>query len=250
MPTYEQIVAMAEANLQGQIGVSQLGIDSDATQLLTSIYPPLDLGDVTLAGSEWLALVRFLAAEFYPRFPQRDIRLFASKLGPIAIAAVAAKGYLGGTLGPISTGSLVPQVLRPATVYASGGTVVENWLKASVTAGWNSAFWTISTNNSSATTSISTQNNSVVLLLGFADLASSPRLFEYQVKDSATVPLGVHSLPLIHTFDGLNIWELEEALLIPKNTQYTVDLNFESTGSSIPIPLGLEFVTRQLATAE
>lgn len=253
MPTYEEIIARAKSNPSGQFDLRGLMPSLPITDTLTSIYPTPDVGSWTATGQEWINLVRILANDFYVRYQQRDIRVFQSKFPQVAITALVAKQQLSGLIGNISSGDIIPQAIRPVTVYAQTGTTTENWIKASVSAGWASPAITIDLNTTSSTISISPQNRVVMVILGLADGApGAPKLFEYQFKDSAGVPLEVHSIPWIHLGDnyGLQIWELGQAILVDRNSKVTLDLNYESGGQSNPTILGVQFVKREYATAE
>ncbi len=246
----EAILAQAVANPTKPYSLADFGFNP--SQLTTMVYPTPDIQGATMTGAEVQNLARFFANDFYSRFAQRDTRFYETKWLATVLGAFYAKTQLQGPIGSIGAGgSIIPQVIRPVTVYASGGTAVENWLASVATAGWNAGFFKVNLNSSNASNvALSPQNRVAMLIFGIADEASSPKLFEFQVKDSAGVPLGVHSLPLIHTVDNLNLWDVNPAVLVGLNQQITIDVNFEATGASIPELIGVQYVTREYATAE
>jgi hypothetical protein len=263
-PRMATIFATLQKNPSGELGaldviqLSQGGsigmggaYDTWPDGFVSALYPKLDPGPTTLSSPEWIELIALMYTQLWTRFQQRDIAQFETKFPVIAAGSAIAKQQLTGTIGRASQGSaIVPALIRPVTVYANGGSVVENWLQSAVTAGWNTPLWTINLNKTGATTNISPQNRVVMLVMGIADFASSPKLFEYQWKNAPTQPLGVRTLPFIHSINDMNVWEFDEALLIQKTQQYTMDANFEAAGASIPIPLGLQYQTPDYATAE
>jgi len=244
MGALDVVAAAAPGGMAGNYSVWPDGF-------VTALYPKLDPGPTTLSSPEWIELIALMYTQLWARFQQRDVAMFETKFPVIAASSAIAKQQLTGTIGRASQGSaIVPALIRPVTVYANGGSAVENWLLSSVAAGWASAAFTINLNKTGATVNISPQNRVVMLALGLTDLASSPKMFEYQWKNAALQPLGVRSLPFIHTVNDLNIWELDEAILIQKSQQYTLDVNYEAAGASINEILGLQFQTPDYATAE
>jgi hypothetical protein len=246
-------VAANETTLNATYTLADLGF-VDAVDYMTSVYPVADPGSLTLQGAEIAALVRFYYNSFKLHTDYRDVLLMPDKFAQFVAAALLAKSQLGGIIGTVSSGSLIPQPIRPVTVYAQTGAVVNNWLQSAVTAGWNTSQFNINLNSTkSGSTTLSPQNRVVMIILAVADVASAPKLSEYQFKDQAGVPLGVTSIPLLHappTQAGLGVWELNPAIFLPKNALTTMDINFESAGASIPELIGAQFVTREYATAE
>lgn len=219
-------------------------------QYLATVYPTPDLGATTLTATEWLNYIRFIYQQFLNRYQQRDIVAFGSKFPALAMLAADAKFELQGQIGPISNGTLVPSLIRPVVVYASTSAKVQNWQSTIATAGWNAPFWTINLNATGSGTLLTPQNRVVLEILGLADFAASPKLLEFQFKDPTGRPLGVHTEPFTHSVNNLNFWELDQTYLIQKNKQFSVDINFESTGADEPIVLGAQIVTSDYATAE
>jgi hypothetical protein len=218
---------------------------------LTALYPKLDPGATTLSAGEWMEIIALMYTQLWLRFQQRDIAAFETKFPVIAAASAIGKQQLTGTIGRSSQGSaIVPAMIRPVTVFANGGSAVENWLQTAVAAGWTDPFFTINLNKTGATVNISPQNRVVMLVLGLADVASSPKMFEYQWKNAALQPLGVRSLPFIHTVNNMDVWEFDEAIMIQRAQQMTLGINFEAAGAAIPELLGIQFQTPDYATAE
>jgi len=246
-------VAQSEETLNGTYTLADLGF-TDAVDYMTSVYPVADPGALTLQGAEVASLVRFYYNSYKLHTDYRDVLLMPDKFAQFIAAALLAKSQIGGIVGSVSSGSLIPQHIRAVTAYSQGGTVINNWLQNAVTAGWNTSAFNINLNSTkSGSTTLSPQNRVVMIILAIADLASAPKITEIQFKDQAGVPLGVTPIPLIHappTQAGLGIWELNPAIFLPKNALTTVDINFETSGASIPQLIGAQFVTREYATAE
>lgn len=206
---------------------------------------------------EWLQLVEWFDSQYDVQLSddkplQRDY--FSTEFAAMALAATAAKSELRSPFGLTTRqgdAGMHPQHIRPVTVYASGGTAVENWLATAVVAGWNKAFWTIDLNRANAVNrALSTQNNVVMLILGIFDLETAPLLQEYQFMDNAGAPYGVESLTFLYAANNLNIYRLRAPFYIGLNSKATVDLNFTGTGNTIPGLWGMQFVTSQYFTAE
>ncbi|MGI0067036.1 MAG: hypothetical protein ACREB9_01210 [Thermoplasmata archaeon] len=221
-----------------------------AEAYLETVYPSPDLSATTATATEWMNYVRFIYQDFLNSYQQRDIIPFGKKFPALALLAVDAKFELAGQIGPVSNGTIIPSLIRPVTVYASGGTKVYNWLVSAVTAGWNSPYWTINLNATGSGTLLAPQNRVVMLIPGLGDFAASPKLFEFQFKDPSGRPLGVQSRPFGHSVNNLNIWEIDQAFLVQKNKQFAVDVNFDSAGADEPVVLGAQLQTADYATAE
>jgi hypothetical protein len=247
------LVSRNEAALNGNYTMADLGIN-DAVDYMTSVYPVADPGSLAFQGNEIAVLTRFYYNEFKLHTDYRDVLLMPDKFAQFLAAALLAKSQLGGILGTVSSGSLIPQHIRAITIYSQTGNVTNNWLNNAVTAGWNTSFFNINLNTSkSGSTTLSPQNRVALIILAIADVASAPKITELQFKDQAGVPLGVKPIPLLHappTQAGLGLWELNPAMFLPKNALTTIDVNFESAGASIPELIGAQFVTREYATAE
>jgi hypothetical protein len=247
------LVAQNEASLNATYTLADLGF-SDAIDYMTSIYPVADPGALTLQGAEVATLTRFYYNEFKLHTDYRDVLLMPDKFAQFIAAGLLAKSQLGGIIGTVTSGSLIPQHIRAVTVYAATAAVVNNWLQNAVVAGWNAAKFNINLNTSTAgSTTLSPQNRVAIIIFAIADVASAPKITELQFKDQAGVPLGVKPIPLLHappTQAGLGLWELNPAIFMPKNALTTIDLNFEAAGASIPELIGGQFVTREYATAE
>jgi hypothetical protein len=247
------LVTRNEAALGATYALSDLGI-RDAVDYMTSIYPVADPGALTLQGAEVATLVRWYYNSYKLHTDYRDVLLMPDKFAQFVAAALLAKSQLGGIVGTVTSGSLIPQHIRAITVYAQTGNVTNNWLLNAVSAGWNVSQFNINLNTTKASsTTLSPQNRVAAIVLAIADMASAPKITELQFKDQAGVPLGVTPIPLLHappTQAGLGIWELNPAIFLPKNALTTVDVNFESAGASILELIGAQFVTREYATAE
>ncbi len=255
MATLADLYGVVAGNPNQQYGladIASLGV-AGLMDFTTSIYPQVSLGPVTASGQEWANLIRFLFNEPRIWFDQRTVSLYERKFPQIAVAALTAKAQLAnGTLGPVTVGTIIPQLIRPVTVYASTGASKENWLASAVTAGWGATpFFTVDLNTStSGSITLTPQNRVVMLILAVGDMAGSPNLFEFQFYDQANRPLGVHTMPWIHMGGNTDFQELQEAILIQVNAKTSMYANFEATGSAIPELFGVQFVTAEYATAQ
>jgi hypothetical protein len=247
------LVTASTDSLNATYTLADLGF-ADAVDYMTSVYPVADPGALTLQGYEIAALTRFYYNEFKLHTDYRDVLLMPDKFAQFVSAALLAKSQIGGIIGSVSNGSLIPQHLRAVTIYAQTGAQVQNWLKGAVTAGWNTSVFNINLNTAtSGSTVLSPQNRVSAIILAIADFGSAPKITEIQFKDQAGVPLGVKPIPLIHappTQAGLGLWELNPAIFLPKNALTTIDINFEASGTSIPQLVGAQFVTREYITTE
>jgi hypothetical protein len=247
------LVAQNESSLNATYTLADLGF-TDAVDYMTSVYPVADPGALTMQGAEIATATRFYYNEYKLHTDYRDVLLMPDKFAQFLAAALLAKSQLGGIIGTVTSGSLIPQHIRAVTIYAQTGAVVNNWLKSAVLAGWNVSQFNINLNTSTAgSTTLSPQNRVALIILAIADVSSAPKITEIQFKDQAGVPLGVKPIPLLHappTQAGLGVWEINPAVFMPKNALTTIDINFESAGASIPELIGAQFVTREYATAE
>lgn len=213
-----------------------------------------DLTGITMQGMELLELARFWYGEGVMVFPQRDFRaLLEQRWAAVSVAAYSAKRELGGAILALGKqGGMLPQLLRPETVLSSGSTIVRTWVPtANPTAGWNTSYFTINLNqNNTGGTVGKLQNLVTAMLLGFADWSAAPIVREVQVKDASSTFYGVYSFPWTKAFEETCLFLLPEAYYLKLNEQWTVDVNFDSATTTIPVPIGIQFAKAQLATAE
>ncbi len=233
--------------------VAPSGIAPPADDFLASRYPNGAPGSPTVAGQEVISLFRFFQNNFLNRFPFTTQVPFRYKWPILVEAAAIAKQQLNGTIGPLSAGTIIPQVLRPATLYANGAsTPTEDWSLAAVTAGWTtsaSPSFTINLNATTTTSNINLQpqNRVVMVVLGIGDLTSAPKINEYQWYNPQNGPLGIRGIPTGTAYGETNIWEFDEAILIQRNTQFKLTLNYAAAGASRPVLFGVQFVTPEYA---
>jgi hypothetical protein len=236
--------------------VSPAGIAPPPDYLLASRYPAVNVGPAQMSGQEVINLFRFYYNGFLNRFPFTTQVPFRYKWPIIVEAALLAKTQLQGDIGPLSAGSIIPQEIRPATVYAQGATTpTEDWNVTVSAAGWttlSSPSFTINLNATTTTSNINLQpqNRVVMLVLGIGDLTSAPKINEYQWYNQQNAPLGIHGLPAATAYGETNIWEFNEAILIQKNTQFKLALNYAAAGVSRPVLFGIQFVTPEYAQSQ
>jgi hypothetical protein len=221
-------------------------------------YQLPDVFPQSLAVDEWTDLIQWFDSQFslftqdQPYLTPTIQEFFAQDFPSIALSAMAAKYQLGNPKLGLLPGSsrLRPQMIRPVTVFASGGTSIETWLQTAGAAGWNSSVWTIDTSITSTTKNINTQNNVALLILGIFEEEGAPLLQEYQWFDSSGASAGVESLALLYALNNLNLYRLAQPLYVGANSRVTFDLNYSQTGNTIPGVFGVQFARPQYATAE
>lgn len=205
-----------------------------------------------LLGSELASFSRFYYNTFIVPTNDSDLRyLFENKFAQSLLMLLHAKiTFNNAIFGTPVNGSFYAQPIRPVTWYASGGTAIETWIQASVVAGWTSKFFTIDLTYTNTINVLNVKSHVEMINFGFADVAASPKLFEYQWTENGQVPIGVHSKPLIFVKDSNAIVLDEQAIAIASGKKYTIDVNFASAGESIPIPMGIQFVDTEYLRSE
>ncbi len=255
MPLQPAVVAQLSA-IKARVGtsagkvstfaLSDLGLgDPEFNSALIYPSPTLPI-DAVATGSEWLELFRYLESHLTFLLMDRDVTEFWRYAKVLATAMLAAKQSLGGVLGQ----SLHVRMIRPATVYANGATLVETWLKAAVAQGWTAAYFTINLNASSAIPAINTINNVAMVVIAVADLDVSAKLLEYQWYDSGNKPQGVENVTDLQVQHSTGIHPLRQCIYIDKDKVFKLDVNFAAAGESVPVLFGAEFVTDTIFTAE
>ncbi len=247
------MLANVSANKSGTFSAADLGLvgpkaDQDAYSV--EISPVPQIGDGSMTGAEWRRFIQFYTNSFMTHFPQRDWQIFERKFPAAAIALLAAKQTIKGTVAESSQdGDLIVSQIRPETVFAAGGTATYNFIQTA-TAGWQAAYWNIDLNHSGATVILTPQNRVAMVILALADFASSPKLLGYQFKESGTQPYGIRYADQVGIAGGTNVLELGQAIHIGQNKKFTLDVNFSAGGQTILTPLGLQFSSQDYATSE
>lgn len=244
------------------LSLEQLGVTPEILLRAQQVanVPPIGEG-VALTAAEWKVLAAWFESQYAIVNGAAPLPFDATlDFGAVARAVQVAK--LGSQLtGLLSTDAgsgtgLFIQGIRPATVYAGGSSLsisqpVENWLATVATKGWNKGVFQIDLNLAGQSADVlNTRDNVVMLLTAIAEPESSPLLFEIKIIDSGGVPRLLHTLPLLYSLENVNVYRLPFPFLITKNQTATVDINFTSTGSSIPTLLGCQIVRRAYYTSE
>lgn len=208
-----------------------------------------------LTGAELADFARWYYNSFVVPTTDSDLRyLFDAKFAVSLLGLLHSKhSFDQATYGSYPTGGIYTQEIRPVTVYASGGTKIETWISNNVTAGWNSSFWDINLKNSASgasDASINLQDNVEMMVFGMADFGASPKLFEAQFQENGSTPTGVKSHSLMFAKGNQNIVMFEQAISIPTNQNYTVDLNFSAAGESTPVAIGIQYVKQSYLQSE
>lgn len=217
----------------------------------TAIYPQFDatkLAGVTATGTEIASFIRVLLSEFRVYYENGTVNdNIIDTIAPLAfIGLYQAKQELGGVFGLDSGSTLFASALRPITVTLSS----QNWITNVATAGWNTAFFTFNTANSSATPDLNLYNNVTMLVFGFIDESPSAKLQELQFITPSSVKEGVKVFDLNGFPNTTGLMLLDQAYYIGKNLKYTVDMNFSSTGAAKIIPFGIQFMNAQYFNQE
>ncbi|MGI0066837.1 MAG: hypothetical protein ACREB9_00195, partial [Thermoplasmata archaeon] len=171
--------------------LAQLGISSPEFQM-AALYPiPVAPPSFQLQSNEWLEIIRFFKSHWTPALQLQTLTDLYRYFTILATAAWQAKQSLnGGVIGAPPNGTIFVRMIRPATVFANGGTSIETW-GATVAAGWTAGFYVINLVKSSTTKAINTLNNVCMLIVAMTDLSSEPKLGEWQWYDANNRPLNV-----------------------------------------------------------
>lgn len=232
-----------------------LGID-EATYFAHTFYgqPPSIGIDTTLTGAEIKAALRFWYNNFvFPTEDRYNRELFNDYFSVFANALYAAKHNFGGKIfsDSLTQGGFTVQLLRPVTVYAPGGTKVENWLLSSVTAGWNAKVFNFNTTLSgNANAVLNTLNTVTMLVFGLGDSAASPKAFEMQITDNNGAPQGVKPLSFITYSRGIPMALFDRVVYVDNSQAWYMDINYAAAGASNPQPIGVQFVLSSYANQE
>jgi len=256
MPILDSLLRSAWSAKKADINVDlgmldswvQAASGSSIDQYLSNIVPSVpSIKDATVKGQEMFAFLNFWKKNFSVFMPYRDFGdEFDSKLIGSAVALLYSKQAFQKDFG---TGFFAQQI-RPVTFYAPGGTTVENWIKSSVTAGWNTGVFAINLGYSSSTPVLNLHDYVTMYIFGIADFDPSAKVVEYQFY-TATEKYGVKQLYQAYYPDSITIGLLEQDVLAQKNaTNLSFDLNYATSGSSIPVPLGIQFVTKDYYVLE
>lgn len=226
---------------------------TDINELTGQMYNPTVIGQniaaQTLRGNELAYYAKWYLNNFVIPAPAGDLREFFDSKATIGLVGllhakqnISNGGVYGGTGNQIHT-----QQIRPITATASGvnggTTAQQTWNVSSVSAGWATGFFNLDLTKSSTTQDINLKDNVEMVVLGLADYSASSKLFEYQAQENGNKPLGVGSNPLIFSPDDEKIFLFTESYFIPVNTKYTFDLNFSASGASVPVLIGIQYVS-------
>lgn len=235
------------------VSLSQIVGSPTVGDAVANIYNPTAIGtDVAgqkLLTSELAYFAKWYFNQFVKPAPAGYLRdFFDSKFTVGLIGLLHAKANVGnkGTYGGPGK-SLHTQAIRPITATASGvnggTTPSQSWNQSSVTAGWNTGFFNLDMTKSSTTGDLNLQNQVEMMVFGLADFNVSPKVLEYQFNENGNKPLGTVSNPLNNAQDGDAIDLGVESYIVPVNQKYTVDINFGAGGASVPVVIGIQYVS-------
>ena len=252
---YDAMLSYVSANKGATISardpkLALMGPAADEDAFMSEISPVPQVGDASMSGSEWKRFIQFYVNSFRVHFPQRDWQIFDRKFPAAAMAVLAAKQTLKGTVAEsVQDGDLIVSQIRPETIFASTAATY-NFIQTA-TAGWQAAYWTIDLNTATGGSTIRTPQNRVsMIVLALADFASSPKILGYQWKESGTTPYGIRYNDQVGIAGGTNVLELAQAINIGANKKFTLDVNFSAAGQTILTPLGIQLSTQDYATSE
>ncbi len=221
---------------------------NDVDQYESTIVPSLpSIKDETVTGAELFKFLSFWKKNFSVFMPDRDFGAeFDSKLIGSTIALLYSKSAFQKEFGS----GFFAQQIRPVTVYAPGGTAVENWIKTSVTAGWNTGVFSLNLGYSSSTAVLNLHDYVTMYIFGIADFDPSAKVVEYMFY-TPTEKYGVKQLYQSYFPNAISIGLLEQDVLAQKNAvNLSFDLNYATSGTSIPALIGVQFVTKDYYVLE
>lgn len=221
---------------------------NDIDQYMSSIVPSLpSIKDETVTGTELFKFLNFWKKNFTVFMTERDFGdEFNNKLVGSVIGLLYSKSAFQKEFGS----GFFAQLIRPVTVYAPGGTAVENWIKSSVTAGWNTGVFSLNLGYSSSTAVLNLHDYVTMYIFGIADFDPSAKVIEYQFY-TPTEKYGVKQLYQAYYPDSVTVGLLEQDVLAQKNAvNLSFDLNYATSGSSIPALIGVQFVTKDYYVLE
>jgi len=257
MSILDSLIRSAWSAKKGNINVDlgildswvQAASGSSIDQYMSTIVPSVPaIKDASVTGQEMFAFLNFWKKNFSVFMPYRDFgEEFDSKLIGSAVALLYSKQAFQKEFGS----GFFAQQIRPVTIYAPTGSAVENWIKSSVTAGWNTGVFNINLGYSNATTPVLNLHDYVTMyIFGIADFDPSAKVVEYQFY-TATEKYGVKELYQAYYPTSITVGLLEQDVLAQKNaTNLSFDLNYATSGSSIPALLGIQFVTKDYYVLE
>jgi hypothetical protein len=245
-----KVAGDAIASGEGTVSFQQaIGAVVSADEIVSSIYNPSNFGTEIQQQKLSPQELKSFSAWYYNNFviPTQDSLLrdfFDTKFPNALLMLLHAKhSFNQGVFGTFGKGSIHAQQIRPVTVYASGGTSIENWLLSSVAAGWNSSIFNIDLTHTSITGSLNLANNVEMLVFGFGDFNSSSKLYEVRPAENGTNPIGVRSHSLMRSPITEKIVLFDQVIGIPKDSKFTFDGNYAAAGASEPFLTGVQFVT-------
>ncbi|MGC8579608.1 MAG: hypothetical protein ACP5MB_06080 [bacterium] len=221
---------------------------SDIDQYESAIVPSLpSIKDATVTGAELFKFLNFWKKNFTVFMPERNFGSeFEGKLVGSTVALLYSKTAFQKEFGS----GFFAQQIRPVTVYAPGGTVVENWIKTSVTAGWNSGVFTLNLGYNSSTAVLNLHDYVTMYIFGIADFDPSAKVIEYMFY-TPTEKYGVKQIYQSYFSNAISVGLLEQDVLAQKNAvNLSFDLNYATSGTSIPALIGVQFVTKDYYVLE
>lgn len=243
------VAANAVANKKGTLTFAEIiGSHGSPSAVVSSIYNPANFGadilNQVLSPDEALSFASWYYNNFVIPTQNSLLRDFFDTKFPNALIMLlhAKHSFNQGIFGTFGKGSIHAQQIRPVTVYASGGTSVENWLQANVTAGWNSSIFNVDLTHSGSGV-LNLANNVEMMVFGFGDFNASSKLYEVRPAENGTNPIGVRSHSLIRAPVSEKLILLDQVIGITKDSRFTFDGNYAASGASEPFLLGVQFVT-------
>lgn len=198
------------------------------------------------------------ASWYYETFmistPYKEKREYFLEKFPVAVTGLfyakssVQSGGLGGSFGIGVQGSLHAQLIRPESVFDpnSPTTNTVTWQQTVSAAGWVTGYFKFNTTNSSVPTGGSNLANTLnrvnFLVFGLADQSAPSKLQAYRVNGTGQKPYGVEVANYLNFATQDSLINFPAAFYVKNNEVWSLDLEFNSTGTTYIFPQGIQFV--------
>lgn len=220
----------------------------------TNGQPDVD-NNLTAVASELGAFASWYYNTFVISTPYKEKREYFLEKFPAAIAGLymakstVQTGGLGGTFGLGLEGSLHAQLIRPETVLdltpaSPPASDVVTWQQNVSASGWSTSYFRFVTTSSSETPSAkaNTLNRVNFLVFGLADQSSPSKLQAYRVIGSASEGFGTEVANYLNFSEQDSLISFPAAFYVKNNQVWSIDVEFNGTGSTYLFPQGIQFV--------
>lgn len=255
---------MAELNLTNLInlksrGLAQLnyaqamqeymGPNVSPIKWYTSTGQPNVPPEVTATATELSNFASWYYESFIIETPSGNKREYFLDKFPIALTGLylAKASNLGRTFGIGVEGDFHAQQIRPETVLDLTGSPTANitsWAR-SVTQGWNTGFFVFNTSSTATTLSQlqNTLNRVNFTVWGFLDQSYPSKVQAYRVIGPGGKPYGVEAVNIMNVNGQESLINMPAAFYVANNETWSIDMEFNASGSEYIVPQGIQFVT-------